>query len=216
MAVTFDAAATSIQTFTAAAVVTLTIAANAVLLVGCYTKGTVAGSISAVAQNGTALTQLGRVEGSGGTIVTIFGLTAPSSGVVSISANTVGGVAMEFNIHALTYTGAKASNCFGTPGSATAASAVNLNLSVSSATNNKVVAFFCSPADVTAVPATARAYTGSNYGSGAFEATGAATVSISASVAVSTAIVGLGISIIFSVAAAPSTLYGLMMLGVGA
>lgn len=213
MPITFDAAGqTAAQTSTLSMVATLTIASNAVLVVGIANTG--AGhSISSVIANGTALTQLGRVQNNTGVTLHIFGLTAAPSGVVSISANVVG-TAFTWAMQAASYLGAKAANCFGTVVSGTSASTTNINFSVSSTTTDRVVGFFASDSDISAVNATTRLSAAAHFGQIFTDITGAATTSLSATVITGT-VAFLGLPIMFSVAAVAARPWGLATMGCG-
>ena len=107
MAVLFDAAANAIQTTTSTCVLGMTIAnvAGSVLLVGVY-NAALPTSISAVYANGIALTQIGRTTYvSASLTVTLFGITNPPFGTVSISCQTVGGLTPVLGMMAASYNG---------------------------------------------------------------------------------------------------------------
>lgn len=129
MAVTYDNSAQGIQTATASVVVSLAVTPGACLVVGISTSSNV--SISACYANGTQLTQLGRALHDSNTMaVCLFGYTAPPSGTVSISANTVAAAQSTIGIHAASYVG----GVFGTDvfiGSASNVTACNLTFSTS-------------------------------------------------------------------------------------
>lgn len=157
MAVTFDSSAKGIQTSTVVGVCTFTIAANACLIVGVGTNSDV--SISACAVNGTLLTQLGTVLNDAGTIRTnLFGLTAAPSGVVSISANMVGGVASIIMIMGASYLGASPTNCFGNVIVGTAGAVATFALSLSTSTTDRVVMFAGGANAFTATNSTTRQF----------------------------------------------------------
>lgn len=140
MAVTFDSSAKNIQTSTVVGVCTFTIAANACLVVGVGTTTNV--SISACAVNGTQMTQLGRVANDAdGTCVTLYGLTAAPSGVVSISANMVGGGAATLFVGGCSYTGMTPTNTFGTVNTGTAGAVATFALSMSTSTTDVAFMF---------------------------------------------------------------------------
>lgn len=142
MAVTYDSSAkqTVGGTSTVVGVCTFTVAANACLVVGVNTGTNI--SISACAVNGTLLTQLGTVlNDASGIRATLFGIANCPSGVVSISANMVGGVAATICIGGASYTGADPTNPFGTVQSGTADAVATFALSLSTSTTHRVIIF---------------------------------------------------------------------------
>lgn len=155
MAVTYDTSAKNIQTSTVQAVCSMTIAADACLIVGVNCDTDV--SVSACYANGTLLSQYATaLNDASGLRVTMFVLTAAPSGVVSISANFVGGVAVEAGIMAGSYLGASTTSPF-SPTVQGSASAVNtLTLSLSSTTTDRVVIFSGGVNQHTAIGATTR------------------------------------------------------------
>lgn len=218
MPVTFDASAKGIQTGTAIVVCTLTIAANAVLLVGITNTAAGDESISACGANGTPLTQLGRAKNDTGVIATLFGLTAPPSGVVSISANTVGGTSQNMQIYAASYLGAKGTNPFGTVIVGSAGAVNNFAISLSTSSTDRVIFLAGGVNDLTAMNATTRQKDTINYGSFWADTAGtAAAISLSASAIITAQnIAFLGVNIAFSAAAAaPSYFNGLTLQGCG-
>lgn len=113
----------------------LTATTGATLLV--YTQGNTSTSISSIAANGNALTLLGAVNFGTSTRQELWGLTAAPSGVLSISANVVGGGARNFAMAGLTFVGQRTSATpFGAVVSATVAAAASANISISSNVNN--------------------------------------------------------------------------------
>jgi hypothetical protein len=220
MPVTFDTSAKGIQTATAIAVCTMTIAANACLVVGVVQTSETNGSISACAVNGTPLTQFGRAyNNAAGVIATLFVLTAAPSGAVSISANTVdAGGASNIQIYAASYLGAKAANPFGTVISGTAGAVNNFAISVSTSTTDRVIFFASGINNLTAMNATTRLNDTANFGSFWADTAGpAAAISLSASAVITVQnIAFIGLNIAFSAAAAANaTLGGLTLMGVG-
>jgi hypothetical protein len=212
MPVAFFSAAQSIQTSTVETVATITITTNSVLVVGFFCKK-VNGSVSAVALNGTALTQLGRIEaGAAGITTHIYGLTAPAAGIMSLSAKFVG-TASIWGMHAVTYTGAKASNCFGTVNAGTAV-ATNVNLSISSTTNDRVVGFFCADTDLSATNGTTRLSAAPSIGTFTVDIAGVSSTTLSATVIGAIACAFAGLSVIFSVTSS-TTPFGLALMGCG-
>lgn len=141
MAVLYDNSAIKTGTSTLVAVCTLTIAANACLIVGVSTQTNV--SISACVAGSTTMTQLGRVlHNANGANVTLYGLTAAPSGSVSISANVVGGGAATMCIVAASYTGQRQTNPFGVIKIGSASNVANFALSYSTSTTDRLI-FFC-------------------------------------------------------------------------
>lgn len=217
MAVTFDAAAKSIQTSTASNSIALTIAANAFLLVSVSTVTNPGGSVSSVAANGNALTQIARVEASAGVILTIFCITAAPSGSVSISANLVGGTAFTMQIQAASYLGVRSALPIGTINTGTAGAVNNINISLSTSTTDRVVFFAAGINDITAMNATTRLNTNTNFGSFWADTAGSSTaISLSASAIVTSQnIAFLGINLAFTSSGAATSPWGLASMGCG-
>lgn len=123
----------------------LTATTNAVLLV-FINAATIAGtfSISAVNVGANQLSLLGTVAyGGGGTGTMIWGLTAPPSGVLTISAVAVGTNTVAWGMNAVTYVGHKTTATpFGGVGIASGAAVTTVNVSVSSTAGNVVVMGF--------------------------------------------------------------------------
>lgn len=218
MAVVIDASAKGIQTSTATLVCTITIAANAVLVVGICNTAWATGSISTVAANGTALTQLGRAYNDAGTVIcTLFGLTAAPSGTVSISATTKGGGVQNGQIYAASYLNAKTTNPFGTVIVGSAGAVNNFAISLSTSNVDRVI--FCAAGvnNLTAMNATTRQVDSANFGSFFADTAGSsAAISLSASAVITVQnIAFLGMNIAFSAAAVGGGPLGLSLMGCG-
>lgn len=221
MAVTYDSSAKNSvgQTSTVTVVCTFTVAAGAVLLAGINTTTNV--SVSACTVNGTPMTQLGRtLHTSAASAVTLYGLTAAPSGVVSISANLVGGVAATMIIMGASYIGASGTNPFGTVISHSNSNVATTVMSLSTSTTDRVVAFggggnvFSFTSTLVTTRLTDGAHRESRWVDGA--GTGA-DMSLSCSAVTTTNnLYWLGVNIAASVTAVASTAVGsLAMLGVG-
>lgn len=216
MSVTYDNSA-KIATNSTSCVATLTIAANACLLVAVATKGTAGKSVSSVIANGTSLTQLNRIENDAGLVVsTVWGLTAAPSGVVSISCNMVGAAVSMVMVPA-SYIGASQTNPFSIIGAATAGAVSNIALSISSSTTSRVILYGAGVNTLTAMNATTRQVDSSSFGFCWADTAGAAgAISLSASaLATSQNLAYMGINIVASVAAATSLHNSMSLLGVG-
>lgn len=125
----------------------LTATSNAVLLVFINSSVQTGGqTISAVNVGASQLTLLGFVDYHGNAVRTqVWGLTAPPSGTLTISAVAVDGNTVALNIAAVTYTGHKTSagGPFGGTGVVSAAASTGSgNLSVSATAGNVVVMGF--------------------------------------------------------------------------
>ena len=215
MPVTFDNFGTSFSSGVDCNVNFLfTAAADTVLLV--YTVGDGTRSVSAIAYNGVALTQLFQDASH-----QLWALTAPTAGINTLSVDwvTTGG-ALQFRAVAVTYLNVKAVGGFGTLQGTKTAAAVVGNLSLSSSTTDIVAYFVRASAggNLDALPGTTR-LSGSASANARFvfaDVAGAATISLSASAAAATTIRIIGQPLIFSVAAAGATRLNLRaLLGVG-
>lgn len=221
MAVTFDSSGkqTVGGTSTVVAVCSFTVAAGAVLLVGVATPTTI--SISACAVNGTPMTQLGRIlHTSAGFSSTLYGLTAPPSGVVSISAGLVGGVANQLFIIGASYLGAKSVNPFGTVTTKSDSAVTTSVIGFSTSTTDMVTLFAggFNSFSFTATLATTRQSDGNHHISRWVDAAGTgATMSLSCSSVVTTQnLYWIGVNIAATATAVGSTIPSfLAMVNVG-
>lgn len=132
------------STVTSAAVgsigLTLTATSGAVLLVFLNTDSGGPRTFSAVHVGVLQLTQLGAVNYSSGNRIAVWGLTAPPSGNLTISAELLDGLTAAINMGAITYTGQRTTDDpFGGVGTAGAAGATSITLSVSATAGNLVV-----------------------------------------------------------------------------
>lgn len=181
------------------AVVLHTATAGSVLLV--WTQTNEASSLSAVNINGTQLTRLAAVS-AGTSRQELWGLTAPGSGVLTISAQAVGANVMRIAVIATTFVGQRQGiTPFGGTNVGTVGAANNLAISVSATITNMVVAgfgFSNGAALILTTPATtiasATASTGGRLVVGYWP--GAATVSASATAGASNQMGAIGIHLI--------------------
>lgn len=218
MSVVLDTSAKSQGTSTVETKCTMTVAAGACLIVGVSCSTNV--SVSACAANGTALTQLGRIlhTSQGGINVSLFGLTAAPSGVVSISANLVGGGAGTLCLMAGSFVGQKTTNPFGTIILGTASAVATLAVAFSTSTTDMVVWFSAAANNYTATNATTlqvdAAHIPTHY---CVTAGTASTISLSVSaLTVNQNFAYAGVNIAATITAVASTAVGsLAMLGVG-
>lgn len=146
MALAFDNAQGTATTGTAnVRTWALTATSGAVLLVWTST-GSGQGTVSAVAANGVALTQLGavRYRTEAPRYVQIWGLTAPGSGVLSISAIVAAGEVTNFVACGATYVGhyTGTGGPFGGVVTTSASATTQASLIVSATTDNLVVCGF--------------------------------------------------------------------------
>jgi hypothetical protein len=221
MPVTFDNAAAGIMTSTAETVATLTISTGCCLVACLSTKGSGGDtSWSSVQANGTALTQLGRFNNtSAGVVVTLFGLTAAPSGVVSISAKVTGAIAGPLQMYVASYNKAKSTGPFGTVIGGSASAVNNISISLSTSSTDMVVFHIAGVNAVTAMNATTRFNTNTLYGHVIADTAGSsAAISLSASAIITVQnIAFLGVNIAFSATAAPASGFigGLTLMGVG-
>ena len=210
MPVTFDNVGRS-HTSGANLSLVFTAAANAAMLIF-----TVGGSISAMAYAGVACTNYTFNAGAG--TVQVWVLSAPASGVNTLSVNGVTGVT-NLNAIVTTYTQVKDTNGFGTAQNTLTTGTV-CNLSLSSSTTDLVYLAAWINDNGTANAhyngaATLRASaTVSTVTMLVYDITGAATTSVSASTATSTGFILLGVPLVFSAAAATGP-FNLAMLGAG-
>lgn len=196
MPVTFDNAAIA-GTTGGSCTFNITAVANTTLLMfGSGFTGT-DGSLSTVVAGVNPMTRIGIV----GLSSELWVLSAPPSGVITISAN-ISTATGRWCFAALTYTGVKQINGFGGFVSATGTSVTNLALSVSSTTTDLVIAAFkynnTAGGAITTGITRARA-TGSSITLMVAEWTGAPTLSVSATCTTTANIHALGIPLIFSV-----------------
>lgn len=223
--VAFDNAANFNGTASAAnAVITLTVGANACLLVAFHVATNT--SISSVAANGVSLTRLAG-NAAGTPLNELWGLTAPTAGTRSISWNTVGAQPRLVGVIAASFTGHRTVG--GTPfktivsGTATAA---NLAFSISASADDLIAAFWNAntAAAVTATNGTTRrsatCSTSARMVLATLDVTVSGTQSLSATAATSTTWGFFGVQIAHSVDAVakdhtwiPFAVRGLMGVG---
>lgn len=138
MPVTFDNAALTAQGAAGGASIkmVLTAAANAVLLCFASNDGT-SGSISTMEYGGASLSLLGTFTATSGVHTEVWGLTAPGTGALTLSA-AIGGFSTFWAFGAVTYLNAKTVAPFGGIASASVSGA-NANFSISCSSTDLVV-----------------------------------------------------------------------------
>lgn len=147
-------ASQGLTTFTSVHSVVVTATSNAVLLVFIHN---VSVTTSAVNVGASALTLLQGLDYYAEVTpmrrVEIWGLTAPASGNLTISANAVGGVQVEGTIAGMTFTGARTTgNPFGGTVTKSTSVTATTSLIISSTANNRVAMVFASDGNEFVVP----------------------------------------------------------------
>lgn len=207
--VAFDNSAAFNGTASAAnAVVTLTVGANACLLVAFHVATNT--SISSVAANGVALTRIAS-NAAGTPLNELWALTSPAAGTRSISWNTVGAQPRLVGVIAASFTGHRTTG--GTPFKTIVtgtAAAANLAFSISAASGDSVAAFWAlnTAAAITAGNGTTRrtatCSTSARMMLATLDITADGTFSLSATAATSTTWGFFGVQIAHSIDAVPS------------
>lgn len=152
MPVAFAVAAKSINTTTSTCVLSFTVTPGACIIAGISTHNNT--TISAVYANGTPFTFLGRHKhGSHSMAAALYGLLNAPSGTVSVSCQTVGGVAPVMHMMAAAYTGV---GSFGDYKQGSGSAVANVALSFSTSTTGRVVCFGSGLNTLTAMNATTR------------------------------------------------------------
>ena len=217
--VTFDnAASTAGPASSNTKAVLLTVTTNAVLVVATHSNE--ANSMSAVVAGGVACFRLGKiVAGTGST--ELWGLSAPASGTLTISAAVTGNNPATFALAAASYVGKRTTaSPFGGVVAVSAAATLNANITISSETDDIAFIAWGKSANGTialSINQTARAdKTHSTTGRLVIgDATGLALLGLSATSTVTGDWAVVGVNILASLSAAPATTFNLTMTGCG-
>jgi hypothetical protein len=213
MAVVYDSSAKSIHTATSTCVLTITIAANACVVVGIHTHNDT--TISSCTITGTPLNFLGRtIHSSNGFAVSLFGLmNAPSGAGLSLSCQTTGAATPSMGMMAASYTGAGA---FGDYRFQTASAVASVIVSFSTSTTDVIACYGVARADVmTCQNATRRQFDTAHLAAYWYDTAGPSnSYSLSWScAAVGNNMVYAGVNLIFSVTAVNTRPQHMLLLG---